>query len=103
MSSSIWICFYHNTITCCQVVPPPPPDDLLHAVLVSRRDAEPEDEDEDELQIVAEIHHQTEPAVREPPSQGRFHRSDPQTWHWEYNRDSNEGSPRFHNHGEGPY
>ena len=63
MSSSIWICFYHKTITCCQVVPPAPPDDLLHAVLVSSRDAEPEDEDEDELEVVAEIHHQTEPAV----------------------------------------
>ena len=55
MSSSIWICFYHKTITCCQVEPPAPPDDLLHAVLVSSRDAEPEDEDEDELEIVAEI------------------------------------------------
>ena len=63
-------------------MPPPPPDDLLHAVLVSSRDAEPEDEDEDELEVVAEIHHQTEPAVREPPSQRRFHQSDPQTWHY---------------------
>ena len=55
--------FTFATITCCQVQPPPPPDDLLHAVLVSSRDAVPEDEDEDELEVVAEIHHQTEPAV----------------------------------------
>ena len=68
-------------------MPPAPPDDLLHAVLVRSRDPVPEDEDEDELEVVAEIHHQTEPAVREPPSQGRFHRSDPQTWHWALNFD----------------
>ena len=43
------------TITCCQVQPPAPADDLLHAVLVRSRDAKPKDEDEDELEIVAEI------------------------------------------------
>ena len=45
-----------------QIEPPASLDNLLHSVLVSGGDAKPDDEDDDVVQIIAEVHeHWEEP------------------------------------------
>ena len=80
---------YHLPLICIsftdnQIVPTASLDDLLHSVLVRGSDAEPDDEDDDVVQVIAEVHeHGEEPqvTVRKCRSEKHFHYSNQDTRH----------------------
>ena len=71
-------------VTNNQIKPAPSLDNFLHSVLVSGRDAKPDDEDDDVVQIVAEVYkHREEPqlTIGKCRSEEHFDYSDEYTRH----------------------